>query len=176
MKLILIRHGKTIENEQGIFQGQRHGTLSKLGIEQSKELALKLKNEKIDFIYSSDLARCVDTTKEITKFHTNTPIKLIKELRERDFGEFTGVKKGDLGIDPKALVGDILDTQEGEQIEQVRARVEKIFKKIQQEHKEDTILIVGHNAINKILLSLILNKPLNKIKPQNNLEVNILNI
>lgn len=177
MKLILIRHGKTIENEQGILQGGRmQGHLSKLGLEQSKKLALKLKNEKIDYIYSSDLNRTIDTAKEIAEYHKEAPLKSIKDLRERDFGEFTGVKKSDLGYPQDKIIGDILKISKGEKIEEVRTRVKKIFKKIQQDHKEDTILIVGHNSVNKIIISLILNKPLSEISPQNNLKLNTFNI
>ena len=49
MKLILIRHGLTLDNEKGIFQGQTHGELSEVGKKQSSKLAVRLKNEKIDF-------------------------------------------------------------------------------------------------------------------------------
>ena len=39
MRLIITRHGKTVENENGIIQGHMPGILSKLGIEQAKKLA-----------------------------------------------------------------------------------------------------------------------------------------
>ena len=67
MKLIIARHGETEENKKGILQGHLPGKLTELGIEQSKKLALRLKNEKIDAIYSSDLARASNTAKEIIK-------------------------------------------------------------------------------------------------------------
>jgi broad specificity phosphatase PhoE len=93
MKLILTRHGETEENKLGIMQGHMPGKLSGLGIEQAKRLALRLKEERIDFIYSSDLARASDTAKAIAKYHPNTPIEFVEELRERDLGEFQGKKK-----------------------------------------------------------------------------------
>ena len=67
MKLILTRHGETVDNIKGILQGQNPGKLSENGIQQAKQLALRLKNENIDAIYSSDLARAADTAKEIYK-------------------------------------------------------------------------------------------------------------
>jgi len=69
MNIIIVRHGETIENRNGIIQGQRQGHLSKKGIAQAKSLALSLKNENIAAIYSSDLKRCKDTTKYITLYH-----------------------------------------------------------------------------------------------------------
>lgn len=92
MKLIITRHGETEENKSGIFQGHLPGKLSPLGIEQAKKLALRLKDENIDFIYSSDLIRSSDTAKEIAKFYPNTPIKFVKELRET-FGGTSGKKQ-----------------------------------------------------------------------------------
>ena len=57
MKLILVRHGETNENKNKIVQGFLNTTLSKIGIQQAKKVANRLKDEKIDFAYSSDLDR-----------------------------------------------------------------------------------------------------------------------
>ena len=46
MRLLITRHGETIENKAGILQGHTEGTLSGLGIEQAEKLASRLKNEK----------------------------------------------------------------------------------------------------------------------------------
>jgi len=56
-RLIFVRHGETEENKAKIVQGQKHGKLSEEGLEQAKKVAERLKDEKIDFIYSSDLDR-----------------------------------------------------------------------------------------------------------------------
>src|SRR3989338_4033624 len=90
MKLILVRHGLTEENIKKITQGQTHGKLYPQGIIQAKKVGLKLKDEKIDVVYSSDLKRAVDTTKEIIKFHPDTPVHYVKELREASKGIFDG--------------------------------------------------------------------------------------
>lgn len=78
MKLIITRHGETEENKAGIIQGYLPGHLSKTGIEQAKKVVLRLKDEKIDFIYSSDLDRAANTAKEIAKFHPDVPIEFVK--------------------------------------------------------------------------------------------------
>ena len=101
MKLILVRHGETIENVKGIMQGHIHGKLSDLGKKQAKKLALRFKEEKINAIYSSDLARASDTTKEIAKFHKKAKIILVKELRERNLGDWAGMHR-------RRLIGKIL--------------------------------------------------------------------
>ncbi len=90
MKLILTRHGETEENKSKIFQGHLPTKLSKEGINQVRRLARRLKDEKIDAIYSSDLPRAIDTAKEIAKYHKNACLIFTKELREFDAGELTG--------------------------------------------------------------------------------------
>lgn len=170
MKLILARHGETIENEQGIIQGHLPGTLSKKGIEQIKRVAERLRDESIDFIYSSDLARSADTAKEIAKYHPNTPIKFVRELRERNMGEFQGKKKSDiewykkrkhyseLGIKPKG----------GESLEELHGRAKRFLYDALRKHKNDTVLFVGHNGINKALMCAIANKPASEIPNMGN--------
>ncbi len=84
-KIILVRHGESIANAKGISQGNRNKwmdtSLTKKGKEQAKKLAERLKEEKIEVIYSSDLKRAKETAEEINKFH-NLKIKFDKRLRD----------------------------------------------------------------------------------------------
>ena len=73
MKLIFVRHGETIENQNHTIQGQTPGQLSEEGKEQARLVAERLKEVKIDKIFTSDLARAKDTAKEIAKFHQDIP-------------------------------------------------------------------------------------------------------
>ncbi len=84
MKLIITRHGETEENRTGIVQGHLPGQLSESGIEQAQKLALRLKGEKIDVIYSSDLDRASDTAKEIAKDHPSVPIRFVRDLIDQE--------------------------------------------------------------------------------------------
>ena len=49
---------------------------------QARKVAERLQSEKIDYVYSSDLARSANTAKEIMKYHLGTPVQFTKELRE----------------------------------------------------------------------------------------------
>src|SRR3989338_3353197 len=92
MKLILVRHGETHENVAGIMLGHGHVKLTDLGLEQAKKVGLRLKNEKIDTAYVSDLERTCATAAEILHFHPKIPVVYTKELRERNFGVYEGMK------------------------------------------------------------------------------------
>jgi len=148
MRIILTRHGETVENKAGICQGQIiQGKLTEEGIEQAKKVALRLKAEKIDAIYSSDLARAADTAREIAKFHPNAPFHLIKELRERDHGSNSGRKKKEIsyGILPEDAESD----------EELVERAQKLIDSIYQKHSRSTVLLIGHGAVNAAIISAI---------------------
>ena len=179
MRLILTRHGETEENKIGIMQGHLPGKLSAEGIEQAQKLALRLKDEKIDFIYSSDLARASDTAKEIASFHPHAPIKFVEDLRERNLGEYQGKKKSDFGWNIKDSKATYLEPKEGETIEQLYKRAESFLHTIVVQHHKDTILFVGHNGINKALIAVITGKKHTDVKTienQRNTSVNIFEI
>jgi broad specificity phosphatase PhoE len=171
MKLILTRHGETIENKKGILQGQLDGKLSKEGIIQAKKLALKLKDEEFDAIYSSDLSRSADTAIEIAKYHPNTKINFIRELRERNTGDFTGMKvdQVDWKNPPKNI----------ESPKDMRKRAKKILDITFKKYPKGNVLFVGHGGINKVLITIILNKPIeyrHELESQHNTALNIFEI
>jgi len=168
MKLIITRHGETEENAAGIIQGHLHGKLSNIGISQAKKVALRLKDEKIDFIYSSDLARTSDTAKEIAKFHSTVPIEFVKELREKYLGEWQGKSKTELGF-PKTLSIAGISPKDGETFEELFNRAKKFLYNILTKHSKDTVLFAGHNSINKALIAVITNKTPDAIKSIENL-------
>ncbi len=99
--LYLFRHGETEDNKDKIFSGRRNSLLTPKGVEQSKELAEKLKDKKIDVAIFSDIAegksdRAERTLEEVLKFHPETKKEAAKFLVERDYGELTGTSKAEL--------------------------------------------------------------------------------
>ncbi len=179
MKIILTRHGKTIENEQGIFQGHLPGKLSEQGIKQAKQLAEGLKNESIDHIFSSDLSRAADTAKEIAKHHKNIPFILTEKLRERHLGELEGKRKINLGLDPKKLVAGTIETKTGESQKKMFERASNLIKELIENFQDKNILLVAHNGINTAIIANILNKSFEEYKDvesQHNCAISIFNI
>jgi len=175
MKLIITRHGETEENKAGIIMGHLHGTLSENGKEQAKKVALRLKEEKIDAIYSSDLARSSDTAKEIAKYHPKTPLIFAKDLREKYLGEWQGKNKKDLGFTSNTSLVE-LSPKDGETNEELFNRARDFLHKTLLVHVNDTVLFVGHNGIGKALIAVITGKKFNDIKAIENLHNTSINI
>ncbi len=171
MRLILTRHGETEENKKHIIQGHLPGTMSKEGIEQGRKLAERLKREKIDAIFSSDLKRASDTAKMIAKFHSRVRLFFITRLREGDSGSFTG--KSSREIDWSRRPDD------AETTEQMQKRVGDFLEEVFRQYPDKTVLFVGHNGINRSLITYICklsHDKLNEIDEQSNTAVNIFEI
>ncbi len=171
MKIILTRHGETVENVNGILQGHLPGVLTEKGIRQAKTLALKLKDEKIDCIYCSDLKRSADTANEIMVFHSNSKIVFVDGLREVDLGPFA--RKKLLVIDwnnrPKKV-----ETREA-----MCARVKLVLERAFSEYPSGTVVFVGHAGTNKAIISVLKNKSasyMGEIKIQGNTALDLFEV
>ena len=90
-RLILIRHGQSVANEQARFAGHSDFDLTDLGRRQA-ELAGEYiyKNFKVDAIYASDLKRAYNTAVPTSKLF-GIPIIPDKGLRELFAGEWETV-------------------------------------------------------------------------------------
>jgi probable phosphoglycerate mutase len=166
MRLIFTRHGETEENAQGIIQGHLPGRLSHIGKTQAEQLARRLKEEHIDCIYSSDLARSVDTAREIAKYHPETPIEFVKELRERNYGSLQGMRKSEIDYARWKRELHVLGVSHegGETLEEVHTRLSSFLEKTAQRHRNHTVLYVGHGGMGRILTALILHRSFEELQ------------
>lgn len=162
MRIIAVRHGETLENAKHILMGQRQGTLSRKGRIQAKKLALKLKNAKIDVIFSSDLRRARDTTKEIARYH-KVPVFYTKALREQNYGIFQGHPLSELLAAQKVSTSiTVFKPRGGESLSEVKDRVKKFIGRTSRKYKKKTVLVSAHAGIIWSLISIYDKIPLSK--------------
>ena len=83
----IVRHGQTNWNILGKTQGHGNSDLTQKGEEQAFELAKAIKEYPIDYIYSSDLGRAVQTA-EIVGDQIGVKVNQTKSLREMGFGDW----------------------------------------------------------------------------------------
>lgn len=90
-RLILLRHGESVNNLYRLGTGQSDVALTDLGKKQAEQAASYLAtHELIDHIYSSDLIRCVETARP-TAEKLGLSIHTDKRLREVDLGDWAGM-------------------------------------------------------------------------------------
>ena len=138
--LLLARHGETDWNRELRVQGTSDTALNELGRSQAAELARQLEGAGIDVIYASDLSRARETA-EIVAAVTGHAVQLDPALRERDFGSWEGLTRGEID----ARFADH-EQHDGETYEEVRARVLAAANRIVAEHPGETVLVVSHGG------------------------------
>ncbi|OGN97602.1 MAG: hypothetical protein A2Z77_04360 [Chloroflexi bacterium RBG_13_51_36] len=90
MKLVLIRHGETHWNKDGLVQGGESDIqLNDTGLGQARKLAAFLENESITAVLSSPLQRATATAEVIASLH-QLPIEIDQGLRELKVGDLEG--------------------------------------------------------------------------------------
>lgn len=161
MIIYFVRHGETEWNKKRIVQGHKDSPLTPKGRINAERLGRILRDKNIEIIYSSDLGRCVQTSKIINRGLKVKMIK-VKELRERNFGDFNGRpdrkvrEKLDLNSpDEKAPNGESFNEQKKRVVSFIKKLFAKKFKKI---------LLVIHDGTARAILSEYYNTNFNSKK------------
>ena len=179
MRLILVRHGETEWNIRNRVQGQKGVPLNRKGKEQAKKVGLRLKNEQIDAIYSSDLTRARQTAAEIAKFH-RVPIHYDRLLRERSFGKFEGMLVNEWRKirDKSSLPAYLYRPPGGESYVDLQKRINKFLTSIKKKHGKHTVLVVSHGGVIRTFITVITKRPLASVHEieQHNAAVNMIEL
>jgi len=88
--VLLIRHGQSKGNAERRFGGHTATPLSARGHRQAELTARTLKSESLTAIYSSDLARAIETARPLSKL-TGLQIHSTNAFRERSVGVMEGL-------------------------------------------------------------------------------------
>ena len=149
-RLIFIRHGQSLANEQDKFAGQTNVPLTELGKKQARCAAEYIvKREKIDKIYSSDLQRAHDTALPVSEL-TGLPINDVKGLREICAGVWEGMTVADIAeqyeTEFNVWRNDFSNAHlpEGESVQNVYERVVPFVKQIARENNGLTLVLTSH--------------------------------
>lgn len=181
-KFFLIRHGEVANNADKCYNGHNDVDLSAEGLSQMEAIADRLKTEPIKAVYCSDLIRTVKGGRIIAEKHSLKIISLQK-LRELNYGRWDGKKLDDIKrLYPKELKArydDIVNyrIQGGETLIELNNRILQVIKDIINKHKGESIAVVSHGGVNRIILLWALNidlKNFHRIQ-QNYAALNIVN-
>ncbi len=166
MRLLLIRHGSTLDNEQERYTGQADVPLSPLGERQVAMLGERLANEALDIIVTSDLQRARATGASIAHYH-QIPVYEDAAIREISLGAWEGVTLAELlERDTEAITcwqNEPLNCRPpgGETLIQLRERVVHALEYWYAHYAEATVIWVTHGGVIRVLLCHLLNVDLN---------------
>ena len=170
MRLLLARHGETPWNAEGRYQGQEDIALSATGEGQARALGERLREVRIDRAVASPLARARRTA-ELALGEARAPMLstdaglmeiahgeweglLAAEIRERDGGRLQAWRHAPHEV---LMPG-------GESLQHVLDRAWPALERASEGlGEDDTLLVVAHDAVNRVLLCRVLGLPLPRL-------------
>ncbi|KAI0874935.1 histidine phosphatase superfamily [Hypoxylon argillaceum] len=168
MRLLLVRHGESVDNVAGLYAGSRDSSLTNHGVLQVKRLGVHIASRRavigpVQHIFSSNLERAYRTAEAIADAcqtqdgNTTSLVTLnvirVEELREKDFGSSEGKKFGakekeDDSESPESMrlrIGRFIDQHLSPILDQFAAG-------------SHTVVVVSHGIILNVLLKALLSR------------------
>jgi len=91
--LFVFRHAETFDNYRGIFSGWRDSELTSKGRAQAQKIAEQLRQDRVDYAFTSHLKRARKTLEIVLEPHPSIPIFIDDRLIERCYGLLQGKSK-----------------------------------------------------------------------------------
>jgi alpha-ribazole phosphatase/probable phosphoglycerate mutase len=157
-RIWLIRHGEPCAESRGRCYGQLDIELSLEGRRQLQSVAGKLSEEPICAIYSSPRRRALESA-SILAAQVHCPVTAEEKFREIDFGDFEGKLYDDIALQYPEIYRQWMESPtqtqfpNGESFVQMQARVVDAAHQLYTRHRGETIAIVSHGGVNRILLA-----------------------
>lgn len=168
VRILLARHGETVFNVEGRWQGQSDSPLTERGKAQARELARALANEPIAAVYSSDLGRAAQTAEGIAVLH-GFHVITDERLREIDTGEWTGKGRAEIeanwpgGLHDWAIQPSKFVMPGGESIHAAQQRVLGFFAERMPGHAGQTVVVISHGAVCQTIVVAAMGKTVNDL-------------
>ena len=178
-RLIVVRHGETQWNQEKRFQGHVDIPLNERGIEQAYLLRARLEriahsaNVPVGQLYavcvSSDLNRAHHTAK-VLHGPNPTPLVSTPELRERHYGHLSGLTSDEMQAQfPHAFHGlknrmPEAELTGGESLLGFYHRITSQVRRLIEQHRNQTILLVAHGGVLDCMYRLAQGEPLHTLR------------
>lgn len=164
--ICLLRHGETEYNADGNkYCGRTDINLTEKGIAQATRMQELLHDFQFDAVFTSPLQRAINTAKIATanKNAITTDIRLI----EVDFGDWEGKRPAEFqNSDPHSWTNWLTAPEThragntGETATEVVERLTSFYTELTEKYDGKTVLIVGHNGVNRFFMASQLGMPL----------------
>ena len=172
MRVLLARHGETPWNAEGRYQGQIDIPLSEVGEAQARSLGERLRDVDITRAVASPLARARRTAELALGEARQSLLTFDDGLKEIGHGDWEGLLAAEIRERDPARLQAWRDAPEsvvmpgagGESLRNVADRVWPAFARACDGLGDaDTLLVVAHDAVNRILICRVLGLPLARL-------------
>lgn len=170
-RVIIVRHGQSSYNTEKRIQGRSDAsTLTEKGREDSRRVGEALSRLSFAAVYTSPLQRAKQTAEVILEMATSPTLSTSDNLMEIDLPLWEGMLLAEVRNkfpeeyrlwqqQPQQLlmvVSEQVGTREHFPVLSLYEQARTFWQEILPRHQGETILIVGHNGINRALISTAL--------------------
>jgi broad specificity phosphatase PhoE len=164
--ILLVRHGHVEGIKPERFRGRADLALTETGQRQAELLAHRIASQWTpSSIYTSPLQRCIATGAAVARV-CGVPSEPVTELNDLDYGTLQSLTYDDVRAGNPDLFAAWFTTPhlvlfpEGESLQDVAARTASVLRFVLSRNAADTLVLVGHDSVNRVLLTQILDMPL----------------
>ena len=170
-RIMLIRHGQTAWNEgagEERFRGRTDLPLNDSGQAQALAVARRLEKEPVAALYASPLLRTRQTAAPLAE-RLGLQVRAHGGLIDIDYGQFQGLTHGEAAT----LYADTYSAWQtmpgkvrfpgGESLGEVQGRLVALLDEMTTRHPGQTVALVGHQIVNKVLACTLLGLDLDQI-------------
>ena len=166
MQIILTRHGEVEGIHPERFRGRMELALTPLGRAQSRAVARRIAaGFAPQAVYTSPMGRCHDTGAEIAAA-CSLSAQVLDDLNDLDYGDWQWKTHEDVkAAHPQTYAlwksaPQWVRFPGGESLQDLALRAADGLRALLQRHADHTIVLVGHDSVNRALLLQALDLPL----------------
>ena len=165
-KILLTRHGHVEGIKPERFRGREPLQLTPRGVAEAGALAQRIAARwQPSHIYTSPMGRCIATAAAIARA-TGTPSKSCEDLNDIDYGAWQFKTFTEAKVQDPALFAawfatpDFVRFPNGESLQDLAARTANALRMVLARHPDETVVLVGHDSVNRALLLQLLGQPI----------------
>lgn len=167
--IVFVRHAEVEPSYHRIFGGRLDIGLSELGHTQAHRLASWLKRFEFDAVYASPMKR-VQLTLEPFRGHAKGEPRILHDLREVDFGDWTGLGWNEVHDRFGVSAYDWLHVlsqggfPNGESGAELLSRTRACLESIVESHRGRHVAVFAHGGVIRALLSHLMELPIHAME------------
>ena len=164
-RILLTRHGHVEGLTPERFRGRAPLALSERGLREIDALARRVAPLRPDAIYTSPLERCVRTGAAIAAA-SGAPAEVHEGLADIDYGQWqmrtheaVRAEQAEAYARWKSMP-QLTRFPGGESLQDVATRAFDVLRAVLSRHPDGTVVLVGHDSVNRVLLLGLLEMPM----------------
>jgi probable phosphoglycerate mutase len=149
-RILLVRHGESVWNAEGRWQGAANPPLSETGRAQARAVAAAVADAGFDSVVTSDLDRARETAQIVAGILGLPDPSVDIAWRERDVGEISGHTRAEIeakwpGLLERWRRGELESMPGGEG--EITPRVVAALERVAHGHAGECTLVVTHGGV-----------------------------